>query len=77
MPLLIFLWTFLTTGKLDPSITVKMLVENMQDVDPDSFVSNFDLLEELDHLIIPKCKPFGLVLISVFLVWNKASIEKG
>ena len=60
-------WKAIVSFGKDSSITVdeaKMLVENMQDVDPDSFVSDFDLLEELNHLSIPKCKPFGLVLIS-------------
>lgn len=36
----------------------------MQDMDPDSFVSDSDLLQELNDLTIPKCKPYGLVLIS-------------
>ena len=42
----------------------KIFVDNMQDVDPDSFTFDLDMLEELNNLTIPKCKPFGLVLIS-------------
>ena len=49
----------------------------MRDVDPDSFISDVDLLEVLNHLSIPKGKPFVLVLISTKKVyWTRCLLRK-